>query len=41
VVDRAAVLAALRAGRLGGFALDLLYDTPGCDADELLQIHQR
>jgi phosphoglycerate dehydrogenase-like enzyme len=37
VVDRAALLDALRSGRLGGFALDPLYDTPGRDDDELLQ----
>ncbi len=37
VVDRAALLEALRTGRLGGFALDPLYDSPGRDDDELLQ----
>ena len=37
MVDRAALLGALRSGRLGGFALDPLYDTPGRDDDELLQ----
>ena len=37
VVDRAALLEALRSGRLGGFALDPLYDTPGSDDDELLK----
>jgi phosphoglycerate dehydrogenase-like enzyme len=37
VVDRAALLEAMRSGRLGGFALDPLYDTPGRDDDELLQ----
>ena len=37
VVERAALLEALRSGRLGGFALDPLYDTPGRDDDELLK----
>jgi phosphoglycerate dehydrogenase-like enzyme len=37
VVDRAALLDALRSGRLGGFALDPLYETPGRDDDELLK----
>ena len=37
VVDRAALLDALRSGHLGGFALDPLYDTPGRDDDELLK----
>jgi phosphoglycerate dehydrogenase-like enzyme len=36
VVDRAALIAALRSGRLGGFALDPLYEAPGRDDDELL-----
>jgi glyoxylate reductase/D-3-phosphoglycerate dehydrogenase len=35
-IDRAAVLEALRAGRLGGFALDPQYEAPGRDDDELL-----
>jgi phosphoglycerate dehydrogenase-like enzyme len=37
VVDRAALLDALKSGRLGGFGLDPLYDTPGRDDDELLK----
>ena len=36
VVDRAALIEALRSGRLGGFALDPLYEAPGRDDDELL-----
>ncbi len=36
VVDRAALLEALRSGRLGGFGLDPLYESPGRDDDELL-----
>lgn len=36
VVDRRALLEALRSGHLGGFALDPLYESPGRDDDELL-----
>jgi len=36
LVDRDALLDALRAGRLGGFALDPLYEAPGRDDDPLL-----
>ena len=36
VVERSALLAALRSGRLGGFALDPLYQEPGPSDDELL-----
>ena len=36
LVDRAALLDALRSGRIGGFALDPLYEEPGRDDDELL-----
>jgi phosphoglycerate dehydrogenase-like enzyme len=36
VVERDALIDALRSGRLGGFALDPLYDEPGNDNDELL-----
>jgi phosphoglycerate dehydrogenase-like enzyme len=36
VVDRAALIAALKSGRLGGFALDPLYEAPGRSDDELL-----
>lgn len=37
VVDRAALLEALRSERLGGFGLDPLYEAPGRDEDELLR----
>jgi len=37
VVDRAALIDALQSGRLGGFGLDPLYETPGRDDDELLR----
>ena len=37
VVERAAVIDALRSGHLGGFALDPLYEEPGRSDDELLQ----
>ena len=36
VIERAALIAALRSGRLGGFALDPLYEEPGHSNDELL-----
>jgi phosphoglycerate dehydrogenase-like enzyme len=36
VVDRSALIASLRSGHLGGFALDPLYEEPGRDDDELL-----
>ena len=36
VVDRVALLDALKSGRLGGFGLDPLYESPGRDDDELL-----
>jgi phosphoglycerate dehydrogenase-like enzyme len=36
VVDRAALIEALASGRLGGFALDPLYEEPGRADDELL-----
>jgi phosphoglycerate dehydrogenase-like enzyme len=36
VVDRSALIEALRSGRLGGFALDPLYEAPGRTDDELL-----
>jgi formate dehydrogenase len=36
VVDRDALIEALRSGRLGGFALDPLYEAPGRSNDELL-----
>ena len=36
IVDRNALIAALRSGRLGGFALDPLYEEPGHHDDELL-----
>jgi phosphoglycerate dehydrogenase-like enzyme len=37
VVDRAALIEALKSGHIGGFALDPLYESPGRDDDELLQ----
>ncbi len=37
LVDRAALLDALKSGHLGGFALDPLYEEPGRADDELLQ----
>jgi phosphoglycerate dehydrogenase-like enzyme len=37
VVDRTALIAALESGRLGGFALDPLYEEPGRSDDELLR----
>jgi phosphoglycerate dehydrogenase-like enzyme len=37
IVDRDAVLDAVRSGHLGGFALDPLYEEPGRNDDELLQ----
>src|SRR5262249_46279368 len=36
IVDRAALIEALKSGRLGGFALDSLYEAPGRSDDELL-----
>ena len=36
IVEREALLEALRSGRLGGFALDPQYEVPGRDNDELL-----
>ena len=39
VMNRDALLAALRSGRLGGFALDPLYEEPGRADDELLQFN--
>ena len=37
VVDRAALIEALKSGRLGGFGLDPLYEAPGRSDDELLK----
>ena len=37
LVERAALIDALAAGRLGGFALDPQYEAPGRDDDELLR----
>ncbi len=37
IVDRAALINALKSGHLGGFALDPLYEEPGRADDELLQ----
>jgi phosphoglycerate dehydrogenase-like enzyme len=37
VINRAALIEALRSGHLGGFALDPQYEVPGRDDDELLQ----
>jgi phosphoglycerate dehydrogenase-like enzyme len=36
VIDRTALIDALRSGQIGGFALDPLYDEPGRSDDELL-----
>jgi phosphoglycerate dehydrogenase-like enzyme len=36
LIERGALLEALRSGRLGGFALDPLYEAPGRSDDELL-----
>jgi phosphoglycerate dehydrogenase-like enzyme len=36
IIERAALLDALRSGRLGGFALDVQYEEPGRPDDELL-----
>src|SRR5262249_16216865 len=36
IVDRVALIEALKSGRLGGFALDPLYEAPGRSNDELL-----
>lgn len=36
LIDRAALIEALRSGRLGGFALDPQYEAPGRSDDELL-----
>ena len=36
LIDRDALLDALRSGHLGGFALDPLYEEPGHPDDELL-----
>ena len=38
LIDRAALLDALRSGHLGGFALDPLYEEPGRPDDELLSL---
>jgi len=38
VIERAALIAALKSGHLGGFALDPLYQAPARDDDELLQL---
>lgn len=37
IVERVALIEALASGRLGGFALDPLYHSPGRDDDELLK----
>jgi phosphoglycerate dehydrogenase-like enzyme len=36
IVDRDALISALRSRQLSGFALDLLYEEPGRDDDEVL-----
>jgi phosphoglycerate dehydrogenase-like enzyme len=37
VVNRTALIETLQSGRLGGFGLDPLYESPGRDDDELLK----
>jgi phosphoglycerate dehydrogenase-like enzyme len=37
IIDRTALIDALKSGRLGGFGLDPLYETPGRDDDTLLK----
>jgi phosphoglycerate dehydrogenase-like enzyme len=38
IVDRNALISALRSGHLGGFGLDVLYEEPGSSDDELLSL---
>jgi phosphoglycerate dehydrogenase-like enzyme len=40
IVERNALIEALRSGHLGGFALDPLYEEPGRQDDELLAFDQ-
>ena len=41
LVDRDALIEALKSGHLGGFALDPLYEEPGRADDELLGVRKR
>ena len=40
IIERRALLEALRSGRLGGLGLDSLYEEPGRSDDELLVVRE-